>query len=388
MAYVIEEHLLPVGRQFNRPGTPIRIQGIVSHRTGNPSPRGDSHAHRAYFAGGYRGASVHYFVDSRRILRIIPEHEMAWHAGHVTNKSWTLGNPNYWSIGIELCENHPLESPEGQEAFRRYVWLHADLCRRHRLDPQKDIHGHFEIDPLNRAADPIGLFDWETFLRDVAEELHGDGATPILSAPSATVSQARAWAERNEATPVFFEYLPLYWEIAPQFGVDPAAAAAQSALETAFGRFTGLVAPDMHNPCGLKKRDAKGDGRLDFAAFPSWHIGVKAHVQHLALYAGVSIEKEIVDPRHFAHLLGTATTMEALGGKWAPAPDYGRQIVQNYLLPLQRTTAATPRWDPAAEIQELKKTGLILQEHAPDSLPTWGEFATVINRLVRKYHVS
>ena len=40
------------------------------------------------------------------------------------------------------------------------------------------------------------------------------------------------------------------------------------------------------------------------------------------------------DPRHFASVYNTARTVERLGGAWAPAPDYGISIVNDYLNPL------------------------------------------------------
>ena len=162
--------------------------------------------------------------------------------------------------------------------------------------------------------------------------------TPILSAPSATVGQALLWAKNHDAAPVFVEYLPLYWQIAPEYGVDPAVAAAQSAKETAYGRFGGAVTPDQHNPCGLKITKPTGDRRDDHATFPDWATGVRAHLQHLALYAGVTVQGEIVDPRHFDSIEGTAKTVEALGGRWAPSADYGRSIVREYLEPLRATS--------------------------------------------------
>jgi N-acetylmuramoyl-L-alanine amidase len=169
MPYTITEKLLPIG--MNRPGTLIKVRGIVSHRTGNTNAGTDALAHYGFFAGGNRNASAHYFVDSGNILRIIPEDEMSWHAGLITSKAWTLGNPNTWAIGVELCENFPFMSPEGDAAYRKYVWLHADICRRRNLEPRKDIHGHFMIDPVNRGEDPKGLFNWGMFIDDVAREL-------------------------------------------------------------------------------------------------------------------------------------------------------------------------------------------------------------------------
>lgn len=38
-------------------------------------------------------------------------------------------------------------------------------------------------------------------------------------------------------------------------------------------------------------------------------------------------------------------------------------------------------WDPAAEIERLRKDGLLVNDHDPRAPVTWGEFATVLNRL-------
>lgn len=45
-------------------------------------------------------------------------------------------------------------------------------------------------------------------------------------------------------------------------------------------------------------------------------------------------------------------------------------------------------WDPAAEIARLKKNGIINSDHNPSDTVNWGELATVINRLIEKYHSS
>lgn len=41
-------------------------------------------------------------------------------------------------------------------------------------------------------------------------------------------------------------------------------------------------------------------------------------------------------------------------------------------------------YDPMAEIEKLSRAGLINSPHLPSDLLTWGEFATVINRLLEK----
>lgn len=45
------------------------------------------------------------------------------------------------------------------------------------------------------------------------------------------------------------------------------------------------------------------------------------------------------------------------------------------------TNPPVPPWDPAGEIAKLKADGLIKSDHQPDDPVTWGELATVINRM-------
>jgi len=40
-------------------------------------------------------------------------------------------------------------------------------------------------------------------------------------------------------------------------------------------------------------------------------------------------------------------------------------------------------WDPAIEIRKLIEKGLITNEHKPGDAVTWGQLATVINRMDR-----
>lgn len=403
--FQIEEDLLPAGRNTNRPGMPIAVKGIISHRTGNARPTADARAHRRYFGGGYRGASAHYFVDSERILRLIPETEMAWHAGLITAAGWTRGNPNTWAIGVELCEDHPYLSPEGAEAYRRYVWLHADICRRHNLNPRQQIFGHHQVDPRNRPSDPVGLFEWVRFIDDVARALAADRpsqppavrppqedpapapvGTPILGPAQASVEQAEAWAKARGAHERFLAVLPIYWQEAPRYNTRPEVPASQAAKETRFGHYGGVVSPDAHNWCGLKTRaGGANDDPAAHARFPDDLTGVRAHLQHLVRYVGGQLPagEAIVDPRYELVTPGVAPTVEALGGKWAPNPDYGVSIVRDYLAGMLATQAPSPpAWNPAAEIRRLRERGIIHQEHDPMVPPTWGELAAVANRVM------
>jgi hypothetical protein len=63
---------------------------------------------------------------------------------------------------------------------------------------------------------------------------------------------------------------------------------------------------------------------------------VIACIDHLALYAGAPTypRPNSPDPRHFESIYAVAPTVERLGGRWAPAPDYGTSIVRDYLTPM------------------------------------------------------
>jgi N-acetylmuramoyl-L-alanine amidase len=169
-------------------------------------------------------------------------------------------------------------------------------------------------------------------------------ATPMLGKSNATAAGAAAWARSKGATPTFVRLAKIYWRLAPKRGVRPEVAYAQAAKETNFGRFTGVLDASFHNPCGLKV--TAGGGNYDPGAhkrFPSWRAGIAAHLDHIALYAGAKgyPRRATPDPRHFPFLHGSARSVERLGGKWAPSPSYGRDLVQ-----LVRTLVASSPLPP------------------------------------------
>ena len=167
--------------------------------------------------------------------------------------------------------------------------------------------------------------------------------TPILGPPQAIVAQAEAWAQDRMASEEFVSLAAHYWDLAEDHGgVRPEVAFAQAAKETKLGHFGGVVDASFHNPCGLKT--AAGGSNSDPNAhqrFTTWREGVTAHLDHLALYAGADgyprAEGTTPDPRHFGFLVGKATSVEALGGNWAPSEAYGRSIVADYLTGLLAT---------------------------------------------------
>lgn len=170
--------------------------------------------------------------------------------------------------------------------------------------------------------------------------------TPLLGAPVASLEQARRWAINHNASAGFVDRAELYYRLSPEHGnVRPDVAYADSAKETSFGHYTGVVPESYMNPGGLKT-SAGGDNN-DPAAhqkFTSWEQGVAAHLDHLALYAGAEgyPRQASPDPRHFPFIRGTAPTVEALGGKYAPDPNYGVSLVRDYLAPMINTPVPEP----------------------------------------------
>jgi len=161
--------------------------------------------------------------------------------------------------------------------------------------------------------------------------------TPIEGASFTNQATAERWAENQGASARFRLNAALYWELAPPRGIRPEVAYSQSAKETGYGHFGGVIDASFRNPCGLKTT-AGGDNDDPNAHmhFTTWRQGITACIDHLALYAGAPgyPRSDTPDPRHFPSVYATAPTVERLGGHWAPDPDYGRSIVRDYLNPL------------------------------------------------------
>jgi hypothetical protein len=80
----------------NRPGITITPKFITIHQTGNPRVGANAAAHRNYAMTNNRSVSYQWCNDDKEAILIIPENEVAWHAGR---------EANFNSIAIEICEN-------------------------------------------------------------------------------------------------------------------------------------------------------------------------------------------------------------------------------------------------------------------------------------------
>lgn len=156
----------------------------------------------------------------------------------------------------------------------------------------------------------------------------------IIGKPTATLEQMKQWAKDRNANPTFIEQAETFYNVAVKYGCDPVVVYAQSAKETGFFRFGGVIDETYHNTCGLKI--SEGGGNYDPNAhkrFKDWEEGITAHVHHLLLYAGAEGYplKSTPDPRHFSWIFGKAPTVEMLSGQWAPSKTYGESIVDQYI---------------------------------------------------------
>ena len=173
------------------------------------------------------------------------------------------------------------------------------------------------------------------------------GAGDIIGPSQVTLAEAQAWATSKGATAQFVANAATYWALAPSHGgVRPEVAYAQSAKETGYGHYGGVITVFFNNSCGLKTTAGGADGDPNaHQAFPSWHVGIQACLDHLALYAGApgyprtydvallvppnppaAGPGQTPDPRHFSFILGRAPTIASLGTNWAPSPTYGTEI--------------------------------------------------------------
>lgn len=172
--------------------------------------------------------------------------------------------------------------------------------------------------------------------------------TFIVGTPRTAVDNAQLWAAHRKATPEFVGLAPLFWQIAPtRGGVRADIAYAQSAKETGYGRFGGVIDATFKNPCGMKITAGGSNSDPDaHQRFATWEEGITACIDHLALYAGAPgyPRADSPDSRHFPFLIGTARTVEELSGKWAPSPDYGFSIVRDYLNPMIGPQSGFDEW--------------------------------------------
>ncbi|MDP4552367.1 N-acetylmuramoyl-L-alanine amidase [Alkalihalobacillus macyae] len=155
-----------------------------------------------------------------------------------------------------------------------------------------------------------------------------DKGHPIEGSTILTAAQMNAYVRSvNPKAPALGA---LYLSHSKRYGISGDIAFAQAIHETNFFRFTGDVKPEQNNFAGI---GATGGGAAG-ASFPDASTGVTAQLQHLYAYASTKPLPDgdkLVDPRFSLVQRGSATTWQALNGKWAvPGTTYGQLILKHY----------------------------------------------------------
>jgi N-acetylmuramoyl-L-alanine amidase len=173
-----------------RSGLPIsKVRFIVVHDTGNPGSTAlDNINYYINTLNAVPTASAHLFVDDKQILECVPAltapPEKAWHVLYNIPKDNEMYgvNANDAAIGVEYCYGGNIDA---DKAYAKYLWVIAKICYVFKLNPAKDIVGHFFLDPA-RKTDPItGLAKsrrtYEQLLKDIVIEYNDcTSVTPVV----------------------------------------------------------------------------------------------------------------------------------------------------------------------------------------------------------------
>lgn len=133
----------------NRPYQALEPRGIVIHSTATPGKTAQYFFD--FFDSAYRSASAHYFADWTETVLLIPEQEVAWHAGPTANHRY---------LSIEMCEPAGKNPEQFQQVWNRTVLLAADVCIRYGWNVRDNIFSHNYISYTYHESDhtdPLGF---------------------------------------------------------------------------------------------------------------------------------------------------------------------------------------------------------------------------------------
>ena len=310
----------------------------VYHDTANKNVGANARMHQRYVQNHEndpKGAQIsyHFAVDDKEIIQLIPLNEVAWCQGDGN------GNGNMHGISVEQCINADGDAGKAEDNACK---LHGALLATYpsmRLTKHQDWTGKWcpgQI--LNRGA-------WGSTVSEIMKykESLTKPRTAIMYERRTNVEQMKQWAINRKADPLFIELAPIFYEISASNNVDPAVVYTQSAHETNFMKFGGVIDKSFKNPCGMKTKDGGGNYEKEaHQRFKSWEEGITAQVHHLALYYGHKDypKANSPDPRHFASIHGKAKTVEQLTGNWATNPNYAKEILK-FMDELQKTKVDT-----------------------------------------------
>ena len=154
-----------------RSGYALKPKYITIHNTGNTKVSANAENHAIYMQGSGKDstASYHYVVDDKEIYRLLPDNEVAWHAGDSKT-----GTGNRESLAIEICEN-----ADGNllNATNNAVELTVYLMKLYNIPLSNVVQHHHwsgkDCPNRIRKGEP---YNWQTFLNKVQSALNGTTA--------------------------------------------------------------------------------------------------------------------------------------------------------------------------------------------------------------------
>lgn len=167
--------MLASNRNYSVGRTGLEVSKVVIHTT-----QGSYAGTIAWFRNAQASASAHYVIRSLdgEITQMVRETDMAWHAG---NRDYNLT-----SVGIE----HEGFVAEGNrwytdKMYRSSARLTRAICDRYKFECDRShVTGHNEVPHPSRPGvfggagahhDPGSMWDWDLFMRYVADAGNLDG---------------------------------------------------------------------------------------------------------------------------------------------------------------------------------------------------------------------
>ena len=157
----IKQRFIPLGTKA-RCGYSLTPRYITIHNTANTKATATAASHAEYMSnsGKDKEVSYHYVVDDKEIYQLIPDNEVAWHAG-----DGGKGTGNRQSLAIEICEN---DGGDLLAATNRGAMLTKYLMNRYNI-PLANVVQHNSWSGKNcpariRKGEP---YNWYAFLEKV-----------------------------------------------------------------------------------------------------------------------------------------------------------------------------------------------------------------------------
>lgn len=193
MKYEIEKQYLTSGSKRRSGAKMPGVKFMVAHDTGNPTSTAQNNVDYYQRSRNEMSASAHIFVDDKRIIECIPfltgTPEKAWHVLYnvPTDNRMFGGDANDYAGGVELCFGGKID---GEEAYKRYIWVLAYSCYKFGLNPANSITGHEILDPARKVDPSQGLRtmgrSYSQLLKDIVREYNScinGGEDVVISEP-------------------------------------------------------------------------------------------------------------------------------------------------------------------------------------------------------------